>query len=318
MAWVQMYWPYLLGAAIVVLMVANKAYASWHKGHKEKKRLADWYTLESKNFRELEKLWLASFEELKKSNTLVIPIIHDISFDFVPRDYQRQYLTVEEACGVMAQINAAGPGTTVEVILHTLGGDALAAEMVANALKSHRGKTRAYVPYIAMSAGTMIALAADELHMGSTATLGPIDMHYWGYPSDAWAQLRSGDRKVEDDTMYMRAYLAAKRADKEQATAIGLMNKKYKPAAAEKIVKELMKPSHHGERFPVKKIVDDLKIEVATGMPKPLSKFVDLRLRMLELYPKKDRDLPAERPVGGLNSEPLSKTALHRWPEDAA
>jgi len=61
------------------------------------------------------------------------------------------------------------------VILHTLGGYSLAAELVAAALKRIRDPRRVYVPYIAMSAGTLIALAADRIHLGKNACLGPID-----------------------------------------------------------------------------------------------------------------------------------------------
>jgi ClpP class serine protease len=272
-------------------MIARTA-ESWMKDRESRHKVANWYDFEAKPFRDVEKMWQAAFADLKKGGSLVIPIVHDISFDFVPRDNQRQFLTVEEACAIMGQISAAGSKAPIDIILHTLGGDALAAEMVADALKSHKGPVRAYVPYIAMSAGTMIALAAKELHMGSTATLGPIDTQYWGFPADAWKHLEDGGnangtnerRPVEKDHMFMLAYLVKKRSKEERDRAKGLLNEKYK-ASADKILDGLLDPSHHGERFKPKDL-EALGVKPVPPVDGKIRKFVDLRLRMLELFPK--------------------------------
>jgi ClpP class serine protease len=61
------------------------------------------------------------------------------------------------------------------MILHTPGGLVLAAEQIAKALVEHKGKVTVFVPHYAMSGGTLIALAADQIVMDSNAVLGPID-----------------------------------------------------------------------------------------------------------------------------------------------
>ena len=99
----------------------------------------------------------------------------------------------------------------------------------------------------------MIALAADELYMGPTATLGPIDTHYWGFPADAWKQLKKGaetdKRPIESDTMYMLAYLAEKRARDENKRSARPAEHEVQEARPTRSSRALTDPAHHGERF---------------------------------------------------------------------
>lgn len=69
----------------------------------------------------------------------------------------------------------------LDLILHTPGGAIAAAESVVCYLKSLFGNNiRVFVPQIAMSAGTMIALASKEIVMGKQSNLGPIDPQFGG------------------------------------------------------------------------------------------------------------------------------------------
>ncbi len=69
----------------------------------------------------------------------------------------------------------------LDLILHTPGGQIAAAESLVEYLKSLFGKNiRAFVPQIAMSAGTMIALSTREIIMGKQSNLGPIDPQFGG------------------------------------------------------------------------------------------------------------------------------------------
>lgn len=61
------------------------------------------------------------------------------------------------------------------MILHTPGGLVLATEQIARALIRHSAKVTVFVPHYAMSGGTMLALAADEIIMDENAVLGPVD-----------------------------------------------------------------------------------------------------------------------------------------------
>jgi ClpP class serine protease len=69
----------------------------------------------------------------------------------------------------------------LDLILHTPGGDMAATESLVDYLRQMFGKDiRAIVPQIAMSGGTMIALAWKEILMGKHSNLGPIDPQFSG------------------------------------------------------------------------------------------------------------------------------------------
>lgn len=70
----------------------------------------------------------------------------------------------------------------LDLILHTPGGNLAATESLVVYLKRMFGNDiRAFIPQIAMSAGTMIALSTKEVVMGKQSNLGPIDPQYGGF-----------------------------------------------------------------------------------------------------------------------------------------
>ena len=69
----------------------------------------------------------------------------------------------------------------LDLILHTPGGNTAATESIVNYLRSIFGMdVRAFIPQIAMSAGTMIALSCKEIVMGKQSNIGPIDPQFGG------------------------------------------------------------------------------------------------------------------------------------------
>jgi len=68
------------------------------------------------------------------------------------------------------------PGEPVDLLVHSPGGDVDAAEKIVYMCRHRRsGGLRAIVPEYAKSAATLMALASDEVVMGITSELGPID-----------------------------------------------------------------------------------------------------------------------------------------------
>jgi len=76
-----------------------------------------------------------------------------------------------EACSNIQERN-------LDLILSSPGGSADAAESIMSYLRSRFDHIRVIVPVAAMSAATMMALAADEIVMGSHSQLGPIDPQF--------------------------------------------------------------------------------------------------------------------------------------------
>jgi len=66
------------------------------------------------------------------------------------------------------------------------GGLVLAAEQIAPALRRHSGTVTVFVPRYAMSGGTLIALAADEIVMDPNAVLGPSGRGGRGAPREVY------------------------------------------------------------------------------------------------------------------------------------
>jgi hypothetical protein len=86
--------------------------------------------------------------------------------------------------GFMAAIHKLDRSKGLDLFLHTPGGDAAATESLVDYLRAMFGTdVRAIVPQLAMSAGTMIALACKEVVMGKHSSLGPIDPQIGGIPA---------------------------------------------------------------------------------------------------------------------------------------
>ncbi len=73
------------------------------------------------------------------------------------------------------QIDAIKASSEVDVMIHSTGGDALAAWKLMSILRERFDKVYVLVPHTAFSAATLFALGADEVVMHPYASLGPID-----------------------------------------------------------------------------------------------------------------------------------------------
>lgn len=81
----------------------------------------------------------------------------------------------EDLDGFMAAVHRTDPAKGLTLILHTPGGVTNAAETLVAYLRSKFDRIDVIVPTFAMSAGTMMSLAADSIVMGRQSQLGPID-----------------------------------------------------------------------------------------------------------------------------------------------
>lgn len=99
--------------------------------------------------------------------------------------------------GLMAVVHGLDRKRGVDLILHTPGGDIEATRAFVEYLYKMFGRNiRAIVPQIAMSAGTMIACAANTISMGKHSCLGPTDPQINGLP--AMGVLAEVDRAIQE------------------------------------------------------------------------------------------------------------------------
>ena len=128
------------------------------------------------SYHRLRSARLALLEEMsRKYGMRFVTLIHrqeKIGFFGIP--FYR-FIDIDDSEAVIRAIRTTPPNQPVALILHTPGGMVLAAAQIARALKRHPAKKVVIVPHYAMSGGTLIALAADEIWMDPNAVLGPLD-----------------------------------------------------------------------------------------------------------------------------------------------
>lgn len=110
-----------------------------------------------------------------RRNSRAILLIHrqeSISLLGIPLS---RYISIEDSEQVLRAIRLTPPSVPIDLILHTPGGLVLATEQIARALIRHPAKVTVFVPHYAMSGGTLLALAADQIVMDENAVLGPVD-----------------------------------------------------------------------------------------------------------------------------------------------
>lgn len=146
---------------------------------------------------------IAKLEKMRQSR--VILLVHrqeTMSFFGFP---VMRYIDINDSEEVLRAIHLTDPEMPLDIILHTPGGLVLAATQIARAIHRHKGKATVFVPHYAMSGGTLIALAADEIVMCEDAVLGPVDPQLGQYP--AASLLRAVARKpihtVDDQTLVL-------------------------------------------------------------------------------------------------------------------
>jgi len=119
--------------------------------------------------------WRSSIiEDLERERgTKVITMIHKKELWTEPGESPE--IGIEDTEKVLMQLRKTPPDKPVDLIIHTPGGYALAAQMMAMAIKFHPAKVTVMVPFYAMSGGSMMSLAASEIRMEKYSVLGPVD-----------------------------------------------------------------------------------------------------------------------------------------------
>jgi ClpP class serine protease len=141
----------------------------------------------------------------QKRRTRVIALVHrqeTLSFLGFP---VVRYIDINDSEEVLRAIKLTDPDTPIDLIIHTPGGLVLAAGQIAHALRRHRAKVTVFVPHYAMSGGTLISLAANEIVMDSNAVLGPVDPQLGDAPAASILSVieRKKPEDIEDKTLIM-------------------------------------------------------------------------------------------------------------------
>ena len=195
-----------------------------------------------------------------------------------------RYINVEDSEEVIRAIHMTDPDVPLDIVLHTPGGLVLASLQVARAIRRHRGKVTVFVPHYAMSGGTLIALAADEIVMCEHAVLGPVDPQLGQYPAASLIKVAE-DKPIADvdDQTLLLADQARKAVAQVHDAVRELLGDRLSEESREKIAKTLSEgrwthdypitPTQaQGLGLPVKTQVPDDVMSLMTMYPQPVRK----------------------------------------------
>jgi ClpP class serine protease len=208
----------------------------------------------------------------------VITLIHrqeTISLLGVPL---MRHIDVDDAESVLRAIRETPAGRPIEIILHTPGGLVLAASQIATALADHDSPVTAVVPHYAMSGGTLIALAADEIVLDRHAALGPIDPQLGHYPAASIVAALERPGPHSDETIIL-GDIATKALYQVEALATRLLERRMSPARARDVAR-LLSSGRWTHDHPL--MASDLE---PLGLPIRIGVSDDVRA-LLELYPQ--------------------------------
>jgi len=149
-------------------------------------------------------------------------------------------IDLEDAQTLIAAIKETPEDMPIDFVIHTPGGLVLAAMQIARAVEAHKAKVTVYVPVYAMSGGTLIALAADEIVLGEFSMLGPIDPQMGGLPAASIVKARNSKpiEHVSDLTLVF-ADVGEKALAQVKQGAVELMTPRMEKAAAEALAAKL-------------------------------------------------------------------------------
>jgi len=218
---------------------------------------------------------LGRFEEERKSR--VIAMIHrqeSASFLGVP---VAGSISIDDSEAVLRAIRFTPPEQPIDVILHTPGGLVLASEQIAKALIEHKGKVTVFVPHYAMSGGTLIALAADEIVMDPNAVLGPVDPQIGDMPAASIVKVveLKGPQRVGDELLIL-----ADMAQKARLQVLAFVTQVLSKHMDEKRslqVGTVLTEGRWTHDFPITvQAARSLGLNVSTSMPRTVYDLMDL------------------------------------------
>ena len=196
-----------------------------------------------------------------------------------------KYIDIEDSERILRAIRMTPQDMPIAIVIHTPGGLVLAAAQIALALKEHKAKTIAIIPHYAMSGGTLIALAADELWMDQNAVLGPVDPQlsdprHGAIPAASLLKVVSekGREKIREEYLIL-ADIAEKAVKQMENLVYSLTKDRLGEEKAREIAK-VMVEGRWTHDYPI--TVEEAKklgIQVKTEIPNEI-------YQLMELYPQ--------------------------------
>ena len=222
----------------------------------------------------------------RQRNSRVILLVHRQETMSILGFPAFRYIDVNDSEEVLRAIHLTDPSVPLDIALHTPGGLVLASLQIARAIHKHQGKVTAFVPHYAMSGGTLIALAANEIVMSEYAVLGPVDPQLGQYPAASIlkAVAKKPVAEVDDETLIL-ADQAEKAMSQLRESVRELLANKCPPEKAEELAR-LLSDGTWTHDYPITyEAARSFGLPVRSDIP---ADFLDL----MKLYPQPVRRQP--------------------------
>jgi len=232
---------------------------------------------------ESERLRLMRRMEQERGSRLITMIYRQEALAFLGVPISR-FINIEDSEEVLRVIRMTPDDMPIDILLHTPGGLVLAAEQIAHAIQRHAAKVTVYVPHYAMSGGTLIALAADEICMDENAVLGPVDPQIGQYPAASIMRvLATKDRNEIDDQTLILADIAEKARTQVRERVRAILAGKMDAERAEELA-DVLTEGRWTHDYPITvEQLRDMGLPVCHPLPREI-------YRLMDLYPQ-----PAQR-----------------------
>lgn len=235
----------------------------------------------SLRFRMLERI-----EKNRKSRAITL-IHRQESFNLLGIPITR-YINIEDSEEILRAIRLTPDEVPIDLILHTPGGLVLAAEQIALAILKHPGKVTVFVPHYAMSGGTLLALAADQIVLDQNAVLGPIDPQLGTYPAVSILKvIEKKDINEVDDKTLIWADVAQKAMRQVKSSVSYILKSRNMPEEKAEEVAQIFTEGRWTHDYPITgEELEAMGLDISYEMPREV-------YALMELYPQFPRRRPS-------------------------
>ncbi len=223
--------------------------------------------------------------EKTRGSRLILLVHRQETMSFLGFPFYK-FININDSEEILRAIQMTDNDVPIDIVLHTPGGLVLASLQIARALKKHKGKVTVFVPHYAMSGGTLISLAADEIVMSDNAVLGPVDPQLGEFPAASLLKLKETKAidKIDDKTLIMAD--VAEKAIKQVETAVyDLLADNYGEEKASTLSK-LLSTGKWTHDYPITfEEAKELGLNVSDNIPVEI-------MQLMSLYPQPLKKIP--------------------------
>ncbi|MGH7425217.1 MAG: SDH family Clp fold serine proteinase [Candidatus Methylomirabilales bacterium] len=198
-----------------------------------------------------------------------------------------RYIDIQDSEEILRAIKLTGGDVPIDLVVHTPGGLVLAASQIAHALKKHPAKVTVFVPHYAMSGGTLIALAADEIVMDENAVLGPVDPQLGQEPAASIIRvLEQKDKNEIDDATLIHADMAEKALRQVRQCVIWILEERVGRDRAAALAETLSQGTWTHDHPITFEEAKEMGLQVSPAIPDEIHEF-------MALFPQPARQRPS-------------------------